>query len=216
MSFFEAVGWFGNACFFSRFLLQWIASERARTSVAPTAFWWISLAGSMALMTYTLHLGELVLFAGAVVNALIYARNLALRGRSNHPMSRGWVLGVAAVAVLLLVVGVVVGLEGKQAASASTFWFACVVVGQSFWSMRFVLQWMASERAGSSHFPAAFWWTSLVGSTLLLAYAISLLNPVLIAGYALSPVVPVRNLMLRRGSSGRGSSGAVQRARSAG
>jgi len=204
-AFFATVGWIGNACFFSRFFLQWLASERAKKSVAPVSFWWISLCGSVALMTYTLHLGEYVLFAGGAINALIYTRNLALRDRDTHPLSQAWVGLVAIVAIVLLVLGVLAK-EPVDSQETSTFWFALVVIGQSFWSARFVIQWMASERAGTSHFPAAFWWVSLAGSTLLLSYAVSLANPILIAGYAASPLVPVRNLMLRRGASRRDGS----------
>ena len=211
MSFFVALGWLGNACFFSRFFLQWLASERAKNSVAPSSFWWISMTGSLALMAYTLHLGEFVLFAGAAINGMIYARNLALRNRDTHPMSGGWVALVALVAVGLLVFGAYAKDAGEQG-RVSALWFACVVVGQSLWSARFVIQWMASERAGTSHFPAAFWWVSLFGSTLLLSYAISLGDAVLITGYALSPLVPIRNLMLRRGAARRARSEADSKA----
>src|SRR5687768_738720 len=42
----KVVGWLGNAAFFSRFLIQWFASERQRQIVVPVSFWWLSLAGS--------------------------------------------------------------------------------------------------------------------------------------------------------------------------
>ena len=45
-------GWLGQACFFTRFLLQWAASERARRSVVPRAFWWLSLAGAALMSGY--------------------------------------------------------------------------------------------------------------------------------------------------------------------
>ncbi|HPF15211.1 MAG TPA: lipid-A-disaccharide synthase N-terminal domain-containing protein, partial [Planctomycetota bacterium] len=42
MTFWAALGWLGNVGFFSRFFVQWLASERAGRSVAPQAFWWLS------------------------------------------------------------------------------------------------------------------------------------------------------------------------------
>jgi lipid-A-disaccharide synthase-like uncharacterized protein len=50
----EIVGWLGNFVFFSRFLVQWYATERKRQVVVPTAFWWLSLAGSLLLLSYAL------------------------------------------------------------------------------------------------------------------------------------------------------------------
>ena len=61
---------------------------------------------------------------------------------------------------------------------------------------RFVIQWWYSERRKESHFPMLFWWTSLGGNVLLLAYALHLRNPVLIAGFLLGPIVQTRNIVL--------------------
>ena len=65
--------------------------------------------------------------------------------------------------------------------------------------MRFLIQWVASERRGSSHFPPAFWIVSLVGNLALLAYALRLGDPVYIAGFLPGPLVQVRNLVLGGG-----------------
>ena len=48
----KAAGWIGQACFFSRFFLQWVASERARRSIVPPAFWWLTLAGAVLMSAY--------------------------------------------------------------------------------------------------------------------------------------------------------------------
>jgi lipid-A-disaccharide synthase-like uncharacterized protein len=49
-----AVGFIGQLLFTSRFLVQWIASERAHRSVVPLAFWWFSIAGGATLLAYAL------------------------------------------------------------------------------------------------------------------------------------------------------------------
>jgi lipid-A-disaccharide synthase-like uncharacterized protein len=55
MELLEIIGWLGNAVFFTRFLVQWYATEKKKRVVVPTAFWWLSLAGSLLLLAYSLH-----------------------------------------------------------------------------------------------------------------------------------------------------------------
>ena len=71
-------------------------------------------------------------------------------------------------------------------------------LGQSLFGSRFVVQWYASERSGDAHFPASFWWLSLSGNLLLLAYVVELGDPVFIAGFLPGPLVQARNLWLLR------------------
>ena len=49
------IGFIGQTIFASRFLVQWVVSERAAKSIIPNIFWWISLAGSMILLSYAIH-----------------------------------------------------------------------------------------------------------------------------------------------------------------
>ena len=76
-----AVGLVGQGLFFSRFLVQWIASERAGRSVIPMAFWYLSLFGGLTLFTYALHIGDPVFILGQSCGAVIYLRNLYFRLR---------------------------------------------------------------------------------------------------------------------------------------
>ncbi len=50
----KVVGWLGNAVFFSRFVVQWYATEKRKQVVVPSAFWWLSLTGSLLLLAYAL------------------------------------------------------------------------------------------------------------------------------------------------------------------
>jgi lipid-A-disaccharide synthase-like uncharacterized protein len=79
-----------------------------------------------------------------------------------------------------------------------TAWLAVGFVGQALFFSRFLVQWIASERRGQSVVPLAFWWLSLVGGTLLLAYAIYRRDPVFILGQAFGFLVYTRNLVLIR------------------
>ena len=74
-----SLGFFGQAFFFSRFLVQWVASERAGRSVIPMAFWYLSLIGGATLFVYAVHLGDPVFIAGQSAGVFIYLRNLYLR-----------------------------------------------------------------------------------------------------------------------------------------
>lgn len=76
-----AIGFIGQAFFFSRFLVQWLASERAGRSVIPMSFWYLSLGGGLILFAYALHLGDPVFIIGQSTGAFIYLRNLYFRMR---------------------------------------------------------------------------------------------------------------------------------------
>jgi lipid-A-disaccharide synthase-like uncharacterized protein len=76
-----ALGLAGQAAFFSRFLVQWLASERAGRSYIPEAFWWLSLAGAMLLLAYAIHRKDPVFVLGQAFGWLVYARNLVLLRR---------------------------------------------------------------------------------------------------------------------------------------
>lgn len=67
-----------QAVFMSRMLVQWIASERARASVMPVAFWWLSLAGAVMLLVYGIMRADIVIILAQAFGFAIYARNLWL------------------------------------------------------------------------------------------------------------------------------------------
>lgn len=77
-----------------------------------------------------------------------------------------------------------------------SFWLVVGFVGQALFSMRFILQWVKSEQEGRSVIPIAFWYFSLAGSVVLLAYAIHRVDPVFILGQAAGIVIYLRNLYL--------------------
>ncbi len=77
-----AVGMVGQCIFGSRFLVQWLASERRRRSVIPKAFWYLSIGGSLVLLSYAIHRRDPVFIVGEVGGCLIYVRNLVLLKRA--------------------------------------------------------------------------------------------------------------------------------------
>jgi lipid-A-disaccharide synthase-like uncharacterized protein len=72
------VGFAGQMTFGARFILQWVVSEYKKRSHVPVAFWYISIIGSVILLTYSIHRRDLIFMLGLSLNTLIYVRNLHL------------------------------------------------------------------------------------------------------------------------------------------
>ncbi|QOY62063.1 lipid-A-disaccharide synthase N-terminal domain-containing protein [Lysobacter sp. H21R4] len=83
------VGFVGQALFASRFIVQWLASERAQRSVVPTAFWYLSLGGSTVLLAYAIHRADPVFIVGQSTGLFIYLRNLHLIRRGKLSADTG-------------------------------------------------------------------------------------------------------------------------------
>ncbi len=82
--------------------------------------------------------------------------------------------------------------------TSDVIWVTVGLLGQVMFTMRFLVQWMASEKAGRSVVPVAFWYFSIAGSLVVLAYGIHKLDPVIIVGQLPGSVIYSRNLWLIR------------------
>jgi lipid-A-disaccharide synthase-like uncharacterized protein len=78
-----AFGLLGNLMFSSRFLLQWLRSEKEKKLVVPPIFWHLSFWGSLISLIYALHVDKLPVILGYFFLPMIYARNLILLRRGN-------------------------------------------------------------------------------------------------------------------------------------
>ncbi|MBV5340669.1 MAG: lipid-A-disaccharide synthase N-terminal domain-containing protein [Deltaproteobacteria bacterium] len=74
------------------------------------------------------------------------------------------------------------------------YWVIIGLTGQVFFTMRFVVQWIATEKSRKSIIPESFWYFSIVGSLILLSYSIYRKDPVFILGQAFGTTVYLRNL----------------------
>jgi len=86
----------------------------------------------------------------------------------------------------------------RPASLGRLLWLLLGFSGQICFSLRFIIQWLASEKAGRSTVPRAFWYYSMVGGLMILAYAIYTRDPVFIMAYAFNAFIYVRNLVLIR------------------
>lgn len=176
--FWQVVGIIGGAIFFGRFYVQWLASERAGRSVMPILFWYMSSIGSVLLMTFAVVSRSPVGALGQSFNLVVYGRNLIhiwrdqgtltpLRSRIVH----GLIVIIATVAVMLVVYvwwGEYADAKTKaeEISRSLWFWLAIGVVGQALFAARFIVQWVATEMQKKSVVPAAFWYLSVLASSL--------------------------------------------------
>jgi len=76
--FWKVIGWTGNVVFFSRFFVQWWATEKQKQVVVPNSFWWLSLIGSLMLLSYGLHRKDSVFILAYAFTWVPYIRNLVI------------------------------------------------------------------------------------------------------------------------------------------
>ena len=79
-------GFLGTLLFSSRFIFQWIASEKRKRVVVPAHFWHLSFWGSVINLIYALHIDNAPIFFGVVALPIIYGRNLILLGRTRRSL----------------------------------------------------------------------------------------------------------------------------------
>jgi lipid-A-disaccharide synthase-like uncharacterized protein len=77
----KVVGMLGNVAFFTRFLVQWYATEKKKRVVVPATFWWLSLGGTLLLLTYSLHKRDSVFIIANLFPWIPYTRNLIIHYR---------------------------------------------------------------------------------------------------------------------------------------
>ena len=79
-----AIGTLGQLVFFSRWIIQWLSSEKSKTSVIPIAFWWCSLIGGIITLIYAHHIGSFPFMLAQAIGIVVYSRNLLLIHRRKY------------------------------------------------------------------------------------------------------------------------------------
>ncbi|MBF9237915.1 lipid-A-disaccharide synthase N-terminal domain-containing protein [Hymenobacter sp. BT683] len=198
-----AIGLTAQLLFSSRIVLQWVQSERARRVLVPALFWQISLVSSFLMIIYGMLRHDPVILAAQLVSYGIYIRNLQLQGEwQKLPLwFRAAAFGFPVVTLVWAAVGNrYFSLHGVVRHGIPSGVLLLGAVGQTVFLLRFVYQWLHSERQGESVLPLGFWAVSLAGSVLILVYAL-LRNPldvVLLLGNGFGTVVYFRNIVLLR------------------
>jgi lipid-A-disaccharide synthase-like uncharacterized protein len=84
-----AIGLAAQLLFSMRFIVQWVASERARRSIVPELFWYLSCTGGLFLLAYAIYRQDAVFIVGQATGLLIYARNIHIQLARQPPASLG-------------------------------------------------------------------------------------------------------------------------------
>ncbi|PJJ60414.1 lipid-A-disaccharide synthase N-terminal domain-containing protein [Hymenobacter chitinivorans] len=195
------IGLVSQLLFSSRIVLQWVQSERARRVLVPVLFWKVSLLSSFLMILYGMLRHDPVILGAQLLSYGIYIRNLQLLGEWRK-LSR-WFRGAAYGFPLALLSWFASGTShvnlGRLLHPAIPGgWLLLGAVGQAVFLLRFVYQWLYSERRGTSVLPLGFWVVSLAGSLLILFYAVLRLDYVLLLGNVFGTVVYARNILLLR------------------
>lgn len=194
-----SVGFLAQILFSSRLLVQWITSEKQKKVTTPVLFWSLSLFASFLLFIYGYLRDDFAIMLGQILTYFIYIRNLQLQNQWHKlPKLIRWFFFVFPV-----LIGVyyfnnnVIDVDNLFRNENIPLWLLVLgIVSQIVFTLRFVYQWIYSEKQKESSLPFGFWMLSLVGSLLILAYAIIRKDPVLFVGHIFGATVYIRNLML--------------------
>lgn len=204
-----SVGFIAQILFSSRLFIQWIASEKQQKVITPTTFWTLSLVASFLLFVYGYLRQDFAIMLGQGLTYFIYIRNLQLQGEwRKFPKIVQWLLLLTPSLIVIYYFNnnkIDVNILFKN--EDIPFWLLVLgIVSQVIFTLRFIYQWLYSEHKKESALPFGFWLLSLVGSLLILTYAIFRKDPVLFVGHTLGTIIYSRNLFLIHKSNGKGSS----------
>ncbi|HCZ34304.1 MAG TPA: lauroyl acyltransferase [Cytophagales bacterium] len=191
------LGFFAQALFGARTVVQWVQSERAGRVVSPTWFWIFSLCGSAFFLVYGLIRQDVIILFGQTISFYIYIRNLQLKQVWNKlHWSLRWI--IFPLPFMLMVWAWLIAPQRFQNIFTETN-FASVALllggaGQLLLNFRYIYQWYFSEKAQQSLLPLGFWVISAVASLMVVYYGIIHNEPVLLVAQGMGFVVYLRNI----------------------
>lgn len=212
------LGFLAALLFGARVVLQWIASEKEQKSVVTKNFWILSIIANLCMTVHSLIQLQLPLMLVQAGQGVLSWRNLDLMGPKPKQRSLPaviWLLaGIELICLTLFIYrctffenwSLMRVPKGPWDHSPEEFaplmWQIVGIAGIILFASRFWVQWIFAEKKVLSHFSEAFWWISLVGALLSLAYFAKINDIVNLLGPALGLLPYARNLLLvRRGDS---------------
>lgn len=194
-----AIGFIAQILFSARLLVQWISSEKAGRVLSPLIFWQLSIVASFLLVLYGVLRHDLAILLGQSVTYGIYIRNLYFHDfwKKVPRLAQIVIIAFPILALCWLLSGETYHLQKIIGNKDVSFALMCWgLAGQIVFTFRFVIQWYSSERKKQSLLPINFWIFSIIGSLMVLSYAIIRKDPVLFVGQIFGFVVYFRNTML--------------------
>ncbi len=195
------IGFISQVLFFTRTLLQWILSERARKVISPTIYWVLSIIASYLFFIYGWLRNDFSILLGQSISYYIYIWNLNETGawKKIHNF-----LKVILILTPVCAFGFVLRdgnyflsnfLQNKDIPLGLVIFGS---LGQVIFTLRFVYQWLYSMKRNESILPMGFWLISLVGSGIIVIYGLIRIDPILIMGQSVGFIAYSRNIVLYR------------------
>jgi lipid-A-disaccharide synthase-like uncharacterized protein len=199
-----ALGFFAQALFGTRLLVQLFHTERKGKVVSPTIFWQISLIASFLFLTYGIIRNDFVIILGQTINYFIYIRNLQLKNDWRKiPLALRIILtSLPFIAFAYTFLGNTESLNTLLAKNDLTDPVIVIgSIGQLLLNFRFIYQWYYSEKHRTSILPLGFWIISTIASLMIIRYAVYVtdhksIDPVLLVAQSMGIVVYLRNVFI--------------------
>ncbi len=193
------VGFAAQILFSARLLVQWIKSEKVKKVLTPQLFWELSLAASLLMFIYGWLRDDFAIMLGQSITYFIYIRNIQLQKQWKRlPLFIRYFL------IFFPIAAIYHGFNNGQIDTIRLFankdiplWLLIWgSVAQIIFTFRFVYQWIYSEKIKDSHLPFGFWLLSLIGSSMILIYAMIRQDPVLFIGQLFGFFIYIRNIII--------------------
>lgn len=197
-----SIGFLAQLLFSGRLVLQWILSEKSKKVLTPSIFWKISLFASFLLFVYGYLREDFSIMLGQGLTYFIYIRNLQLQGewKKSPKFIRIFLWIFPLLIVIYYFNNNTYDLAKLLKNEDIPQWLLFMgIIAQTIFALRFVYQWIYSEKNKESLLPYGFWLLSFIGSILILIYAIIRKDPVLLIGHLMGSIIYFRNLILLKG-----------------
>ena len=197
--FIYSIGLTAQLLFSLRLLIQWLFSEKENKVVAPTFFWIVSLIASILFFMYGYLRNDFVIMLGQFITYYIYIRNLQLQNQWNRLQKGIQIVFINFPLIVLLITFLRGEFDFSQLFNQDfiPIWLLALgIVSQLIFTLRFIFQWIISEKNKLSQLPSSFWIISTVGSVIILIYSIFRKDPILFIGHTFGIIIYCRNLMI--------------------
>jgi len=194
-----ALGFVSQILFFTRTLLQWIMSEKAKKVLSPTIYWILSIIASYLFFIYGWYRHDFSILLGQVITYYIYVWNLKENGVWNK---------INSLFQALLIITPILGigfllkdfhgfLDNFLRNNSIPLWLVIFgSLGQVIFTLRFIYQWIYSMKKKESLLPLGFWIISLIGSGIIVLYGIIRFDLILILGQSVGFIAYARNISI--------------------
>ena len=196
-----SIGFLAQLLFSGRLISQWILAEKSKKIITTSLFWWLSLIASFLLFVYGYLREDFAIMLGQTLTYFIYIRNLQIQGEwQKTPKAARFFLWVFPVLIVIYAFNNnIYDIDKLFKNDAIPHWLLILgIIGQVIFTLRFVYQWIFTEKNKESMLPTGFWILSLIGSFLILIYAILRKDIVLFVGHLLGSFIYFRNIIISK------------------